>query len=189
MLPFSTHLLFFTILPLDSIKVSCNLLRNTKNCAMSSLDFSSLLPAEQEALLNGPALQPPADVVPQFDNPPNKNDMAHAVYGLCFAIGSLFVFARVYGTWFCLKKAHISDCKYCRLLTLCYYSLTWLHIDIMLVAYVRLASFLIDIDNVLMFGYSAFIYLSWPSFFVRFRLGISCINGTFDLEMFHTCFG
>lgn len=78
---------------------------------MSSIDFNALSPAEQEALLNGPALQPPAGVVPVFDNPPNRKNMAHVVYGVCIGIGSLFVLLRVFGTWFCQKKAHISDCE------------------------------------------------------------------------------
>jgi hypothetical protein len=76
-----------------------------------SLDFSSLAPAEQQALLDGPALAPPPGVVPDFHSPPNKNEMAYVIYGVCFLLGSLVVALRTYSTWYCARKAYLGDCK------------------------------------------------------------------------------
>uniref|UniRef100_A0A8H7KE22 Rhodopsin domain-containing protein n=1 Tax=Bionectria ochroleuca TaxID=29856 RepID=A0A8H7KE22_BIOOC len=74
-----------------------------------SIDFNSLSAEELEAVLNGPALTPPSGVTPNFNSPPNRSTMANGVYGFCFALGSLFVFARAYGLWRSSKRAHISD--------------------------------------------------------------------------------
>lgn len=76
-----------------------------------SVDLSLLTPAQKQALLDGPALAPPTGVTPEFDNPPNMENLAWAVYITCFTIGSLFVFMRAYSTWASSKKLYISDCK------------------------------------------------------------------------------
>lgn len=78
---------------------------------MSDVDFNSLPPAEQQALLNGPALQPPDGVNPNFDNPSNDDGLARKVLAVCFALGSAFVLLRAYVAWFVNKKPHFNDCK------------------------------------------------------------------------------
>ncbi|OTA94161.1 hypothetical protein M434DRAFT_394923 [Hypoxylon sp. CO27-5] len=72
-------------------------------------DLSQLTPAQLEQLLNGPALQPPDGVIPNFDNPPNKNYIAQAVVPLCLVFTSIAVFLRVYARIFCVKKIEIPD--------------------------------------------------------------------------------
>ncbi|RYP18288.1 hypothetical protein DL765_004008 [Monosporascus sp. GIB2] len=48
-----------------------------------SLDQLHLLPpAQQEAILNGPALAPPPGVMPNFDDPPNNNMFTLVVIGI-----------------------------------------------------------------------------------------------------------
>ncbi|KAI2637750.1 hypothetical protein GGS26DRAFT_426104 [Hypomontagnella submonticulosa] len=76
---------------------------------MSDVDFNSLPPAEQQALLNGPALQPPDGVNPNFDNPSNDDGLARKVLAVCFALGSAFVLLRAYVAWFVNKKPHFND--------------------------------------------------------------------------------
>jgi hypothetical protein len=76
---------------------------------MADIDFNALPPAVQEQLLNGPALPPPEGIDSNFDDPPNRSDMAFIIYGVCFAIGTIFVLGRVWGTLRSAKKLHISD--------------------------------------------------------------------------------
>lgn len=71
--------------------------------------LSALTPAQLEMLLNGPALAPPDGVIPNFDNPPNKNYIAQAVVPLCLVLTSIAVFLRVYARIFCVKKVEIPD--------------------------------------------------------------------------------
>ncbi|KAI1412186.1 hypothetical protein F5Y13DRAFT_200180 [Hypoxylon sp. FL1857] len=80
---------------------------------MSSLyfgvsNFSSLPPDEQAEILNGPAMQPPPGVVPNFNNPPNGNVMAQTVLGLCLALTTITVCGRLW-IRFLLKKIFIGD--------------------------------------------------------------------------------
>ncbi|RYC59084.1 hypothetical protein CHU98_g7126 [Xylaria longipes] len=58
------------------------------------MDMIPYLPKEQqEALLAGPALAPPLGIVANLDNPPNRNDIAHATFVIClfFATFSFIV--------------------------------------------------------------------------------------------------
>ncbi|KAI1768206.1 hypothetical protein GGR53DRAFT_479376 [Hypoxylon sp. FL1150] len=76
---------------------------------MSTVDFGSLSPAQQEDLLNGPALAPPANVVSDFVNPPNEDTLARVVIGIALAIATICVMLRSYAVWLVVKKIHISD--------------------------------------------------------------------------------
>lgn len=73
--------------------------------------FQSSTPAEQEKLLNGPALEPPAGVFPVFNDPPNQSHMARIVFSICIALTSILVILRIYAVWFVTKKVHLADCK------------------------------------------------------------------------------
>ncbi|KAK7937368.1 uncharacterized protein PG986_014236, partial [Apiospora aurea] len=66
-------------------------------------------PAEQEKVLAGPALEPPPGIVPNLDDPPNKNGAAIGVCSTCLLIGSFFVFVRVSGMERSWRKICISD--------------------------------------------------------------------------------
>ncbi|KAI1452064.1 hypothetical protein F4805DRAFT_54816 [Annulohypoxylon moriforme] len=72
-------------------------------------DLSSLSPAELQAFLNGPALAPPAGVIPNFDHPENKNEIAQAVIPLCLVLTTIAVFLRVWARIFCIKKVEFPD--------------------------------------------------------------------------------
>lgn len=78
---------------------------------MSLDQISFLPPAEQERILNGPALQPPAGIVPNFENPPSGNTLCRAVLTICLIISSLAVVNRAYSRIFCLKRVEIEDCE------------------------------------------------------------------------------
>ncbi|KAI1410706.1 hypothetical protein F5Y13DRAFT_70998 [Hypoxylon sp. FL1857] len=56
-----------------------------------------------------PALQPPDGVIPNFDNPPNKNYIAQAVVPLCLVLTTIAVFLRVYSRIFFIKKIGVPD--------------------------------------------------------------------------------
>ncbi|KAI1380116.1 hypothetical protein F4677DRAFT_251415 [Hypoxylon crocopeplum] len=72
-------------------------------------DISSLTPEQLQALLNGPALQPPDNVIPNFDNPPNKNYIAQAVVPLCLTFTTIAFLLRAYARVFCIKKIELPD--------------------------------------------------------------------------------
>ncbi|KAI2618565.1 hypothetical protein GGS26DRAFT_380968 [Hypomontagnella submonticulosa] len=72
-------------------------------------DLSSLSPAQLEAFLNQPALQPPDNVIPNFENPPNRNDIAQAVVPFCLTITTIAVLLRIYARMFCVKKFELHD--------------------------------------------------------------------------------
>ncbi|OTA57986.1 hypothetical protein K449DRAFT_437007 [Hypoxylon sp. EC38] len=71
-------------------------------------DFSSLTPAAQEAILNGPSMTPPDGVTPNFNDPTSHNTAARVVLSVCLAISSIFFLIRVYGAWFVVKP-RLSD--------------------------------------------------------------------------------
>lgn len=66
---------------------------------------------DPESILDGPALTPPAGVVPNFDDPPNSNTTARAIMAVCLTIGSIFFLLRTYSTWFVVKKPRMSECR------------------------------------------------------------------------------
>ncbi|KAI0538554.1 hypothetical protein GGR58DRAFT_501059 [Xylaria digitata] len=76
---------------------------------MLSIDLSKLSPAEQEKTLNGPALMPPPGAVPNFDNPPNKNDVGIVTNAICLFVTLLVIVLRAYAKIVCVKKLRIED--------------------------------------------------------------------------------
>ncbi|KAF2968179.1 hypothetical protein GQX73_g5381 [Xylaria multiplex] len=76
---------------------------------MDFIDLSKFPPAEQEKILNRPALTPPPGVVPNFDNPPNQNDAGIATNAICLFITLVVVVLRAYAKIVCVKKLHIED--------------------------------------------------------------------------------
>lgn len=74
-------------------------------------DISALTPEQLEALLNGPALAPPDGVMPNFENPPNKNYIAAAVVPLCLTVTTIAVLLRVWARVFLLRKVGLPDGK------------------------------------------------------------------------------
>lgn len=77
---------------------------------MTSIDdFPNLPPAEQQAILNGPALTPPDGVIPNFTNPPNRNGEVLAVIIVCLSLTTVTLLGRLYSRVFLVKALHIED--------------------------------------------------------------------------------
>jgi hypothetical protein len=60
--------------------------------------------------LEGPALQPPAGVIPDFDHPPNHNAYAYATLIVGVSVSSILALTRFYSRVFYVKKIHIAYC-------------------------------------------------------------------------------
>lgn len=79
---------------------------------MKDLSFINALPlAQQQALLNGPALSPPFGVKPNFTDPLNLNRVGYGVIISSAIICGLLVSLRIYSRWFYHKTLHIEDGK------------------------------------------------------------------------------
>ncbi|KAI1394175.1 uncharacterized protein F4822DRAFT_39584 [Hypoxylon trugodes] len=76
---------------------------------MSLDNLYSLPAAEQQIILNGPALQPPDGVLPNFDNPPNRNALGIGITTLCLSIWTIAFLLRAYAKIFCMRKVEIED--------------------------------------------------------------------------------
>lgn len=79
---------------------------------MSIPGFSQLPPQEQEAILNGPALAAPENVVPNLHDPPNRNTLAYTVVAICLTVSALQVLMRAYSRIFVLKSFKCEDSKF-----------------------------------------------------------------------------
>ncbi|KAI0404725.1 hypothetical protein F4802DRAFT_566069 [Xylaria palmicola] len=75
-----------------------------------SFDFSSLSPAAQQAVLEGPALAPPPGVIPNFTNPSNLETLTYAVLGICLFLATVFILLRAYGRWYLVGTMSVGDC-------------------------------------------------------------------------------
>lgn len=85
--------------------------RHSSFSIIMSLDQLHTLPiAEQEAILDGPALRPPPGVVSHLDDPPNNNGLAIGVTTACLALGTCFALVRAYSRLFCVKRLFVEDC-------------------------------------------------------------------------------
>lgn len=78
-----------------------------------SLDQITYLPLDQqEKILDGPSLEPPPGVIPNFDNPPSNNPLAHGVLTLCLVLAVFAALIRGYAKLFCARKVRIEDCMF-----------------------------------------------------------------------------
>ncbi|KAI1504749.1 hypothetical protein F5X99DRAFT_416452 [Biscogniauxia marginata] len=64
---------------------------------------------EKQLILNGPALAPPEGIVPNFENPPNRNDLAEITSITCLTIASVGMLLRIYAKVFCVRRLEIED--------------------------------------------------------------------------------
>ncbi|KAI1126005.1 hypothetical protein F5Y10DRAFT_245887 [Nemania abortiva] len=76
---------------------------------MPSVDFASLTPAQQELVLDSPALQPPPGIQPNFYDPPNANNIVYPTLILGLFLSSIAIFIRIHGRWYCMKTVAIRD--------------------------------------------------------------------------------
>lgn len=64
-----------------------------------------------EELLNGLALAPPDNVVPDPVNLPNMKPLLLTVTIVCFIIPTLVVWMRAYVKYFLVHRLHLEDCE------------------------------------------------------------------------------
>lgn len=72
-------------------------------------DLSSLPPDQQQAILDGPALRPPAGTQSNFDNPANHNAIPEAVIPICLVFVSLSIALRSYARLLIAKRIDVED--------------------------------------------------------------------------------
>lgn len=77
---------------------------------MSDLDFSHLSPSDLDKALNGPALQPPPGVIPNFEHPGNKNTVALVALIICLVVSSTSLVIRAYVRFWKTRQQHVGDC-------------------------------------------------------------------------------
>ena len=73
---------------------------------------STLTPEQEEALLNGPALAPPPNVVPNLINPPGLWRTGVAVETICLTLATIAVLMRVFTKLTIVRQIGLEDCKF-----------------------------------------------------------------------------
>ncbi|KAI8625017.1 hypothetical protein F5Y19DRAFT_480069 [Xylariaceae sp. FL1651] len=86
--------------------------------------MADVTPSEYDAILNLPAFDPPIDIIPNFNNPPNQNALAISVVVLCTTVASLLFLVRVYSRLFCSLKPKLED-YFCLAAFLAYIICIW----------------------------------------------------------------
>ncbi|KAI0389135.1 hypothetical protein F5Y17DRAFT_450189 [Xylariaceae sp. FL0594] len=76
---------------------------------MSLSALPHLPPDEQQAILNGPALEPPPGLTSNFSNPPNNNGLALAVTILCLSVSTILLVIRAYTRIFVIRVVRLED--------------------------------------------------------------------------------
>lgn len=66
---------------------------------------------QQEALLDGPTLAPPAGVTSNFINPENNNGLAYGVIAACVTVATLCLMIRGYARLVLFKQLKPEDCE------------------------------------------------------------------------------
>ena len=68
--------------------------------------------AELRTLLEGPAMSPPAGVIPDFDHAPNLDIYVKTTITLCVIFATLAVLLRMYTKVFILRALAWEDCRF-----------------------------------------------------------------------------
>ncbi|KAI0966394.1 hypothetical protein F4678DRAFT_449249 [Xylaria arbuscula] len=68
-----------------------------------------LPPAQQEAILNGPALPPPVGVIPNLENPPNDNLLCIAIITFLLFLATSALALAIYVRLFYAKRVYLED--------------------------------------------------------------------------------
>jgi hypothetical protein len=74
-------------------------------------DLASLPAIWQKAILDGPALQPPPGVQPNFIDPENRNNLGYALIIMCAVVSTAMTGIRLYAKLTSLKRLGIEDCE------------------------------------------------------------------------------
>ena len=78
---------------------------------MSLEQIPYLSPAEAEAMLNGPALQPPPGVTPKYTDRSTALEVLYVACGLVLVVATTAAALRAYSRICIVKKVQIEDCK------------------------------------------------------------------------------
>ncbi|KAI1259674.1 hypothetical protein F5Y18DRAFT_442860 [Xylariaceae sp. FL1019] len=76
---------------------------------MSLDQFYLLPPAQQQAILSGPALSPPVGIIPNFENPPNRNALGLVIVTFLFTMATLAFILATYVKVFCIRQRNVED--------------------------------------------------------------------------------
>ncbi|KAI0552506.1 hypothetical protein F4679DRAFT_534337 [Xylaria curta] len=76
---------------------------------MSDIDFSAIPPGQLQSVLDGPAIPPPAGVVPNFDERANGDGIAVFAIFLCTIAASIAFILRIYARFWKLRQQHFGD--------------------------------------------------------------------------------
>lgn len=68
-------------------------------------------PEQLETLLDGPAVTPPAGLIPSLDNPPNIDTICYLTFSLCVSFASLAVIIRIYTKRVLIRSIAYEDCE------------------------------------------------------------------------------
>ena len=68
-------------------------------------------PGHLDKLLDGPAVIPPAGILPRLDNPPNIDTICYLTFSLCVSFASLAVVIRIYTKYFLIRSIAYEDCE------------------------------------------------------------------------------
>ncbi|RYP19807.1 hypothetical protein DL765_003153 [Monosporascus sp. GIB2] len=72
---------------------------------MANIPFEALSPAEQQAILNSPAMPAPDGEEVNLDNPPNMSAASQAVIAICQALSTMAIIGRLYSRFIIRRHA------------------------------------------------------------------------------------
>ncbi|KAI0188221.1 hypothetical protein EV127DRAFT_368553 [Xylaria flabelliformis] len=73
------------------------------------INWYSLQPDQQQAILDGPGLAPPPGITPNFENPPNQNLMVLAVLSVALSVATTSVLIRIWAKVVCVGRTRLED--------------------------------------------------------------------------------
>ena len=79
---------------------------------MASSTTPEQVQAALRTLLEGPAMSPPAGILPKFHNPPNLNIFVTLTITLCVTFATVAVLLRMYTKVFILRALAWEDCRH-----------------------------------------------------------------------------
>lgn len=74
-------------------------------------DFPNLSTAVQQQILDGPAMEPPEGVTPDFSKPESRRVVAIAVSAVCLTLVVISSAIRLYSRLVIVKKMRLEDCR------------------------------------------------------------------------------
>ena len=66
---------------------------------------------QQQALLDGPAMEPPPGIIPNFTNPPNHVALGLGILFAVSTVAGFLIFCQLYSRIVLIHKVGVADCK------------------------------------------------------------------------------